>query len=127
MVSRPSRSFRAWSRLAPIALAGVLAGAVHVGSSNAYFEGMAGPYPLRVIVRTPGVIPGLAQITVRVTGQPEPDQITVRPLRSDAGLEGAPPPDTASRSTRSPSNDWPWGPAWRSGCSRAGCSCSSVP
>ncbi len=79
----------------PLVLVAVLVGAVHVGSSNAYFEGMAGPYPIRVIVRTPGVIPGLAQITVRLTGDQVPDLITVRPIRSDAGLEGAPPPDTA--------------------------------
>lgn len=67
----------------------------HVGSSNAYFEGMAGPYPIRVIVRTPGVIPGLAQISVRVTGDELPTFVTARPLRWDAGLEGAPPADTA--------------------------------
>ncbi len=67
----------------------------HVGSSNAYFEGMAGPYPVRVIVRTPGVIPGLAQISVRIAGESLPNAVTVRPLRWDAGLEGAPPPDTA--------------------------------
>ena len=56
---------------------------------------MAGPYPVRVIVRTPGVIPGLAQISVRITGEPAPTLVTVRPLRWDAGLEGAPPADTA--------------------------------
>ncbi len=73
----------------------MLVASAHVGSSNAYFEGMAGPYPVRVIVRTPGVIPGLAQISVRITGGSEPTFVTVRPLRWDAGLEGAPPPDTA--------------------------------
>ena len=67
----------------------------HVGSSNAYFEGMAGPYSVRVIVRTPGVIPGLAQISVRITDGSVPTLVTVRPLRWDAGLEGAPPADTA--------------------------------
>ena len=56
---------------------------------------MAGPYPVRVIVRTPGVIPGLAQISVRITGGSTPTLITVRPLHWEAGLEGAPPPDTA--------------------------------
>jgi len=56
---------------------------------------MAGPYPVRVIVRTPGVIPGLAQISVRITGESVPTLITVRPLHWEAGLEGAPPPDTA--------------------------------
>ena len=73
----------------------MIVASAHVGSSNAYFEGMAGPYPVRVIVRTPGVIPGLAQISVRITGESAPTFVTVRPLRWDAGLQGAPPPDTA--------------------------------
>ena len=73
----------------------VLATSAHVGTSNAYFEGPAGPYRIRVIVRTPGVIPGLAQISVRVTSGEGVEQITVRPLRWDVGLKGAPPPDIA--------------------------------
>ena len=91
---------RLWARAA-IPIAGVLvaaAGAVasaHVGTSNAYFDGAAGPYGVRVIVRTPGVIPGLAQVTVRVLDGGGVERVTVRPLRSDAGLEGAPPPDAA--------------------------------
>ena len=32
---------------------------------------------------------------MRITGEPAPTLVTVRPLRWDAGLEGAPPPDTA--------------------------------
>jgi len=68
----------------------------HVGTSNAYYEGRAGPYPVRVIVRTPGVVPGLAQISVRVVDGPQPDFITVQPLFSETGARGAPPPDTAS-------------------------------
>ena len=72
-----------------------MATSAHVGTSNAYFEGMAGPYGIRVIVRTPGVIPGLAQISVRVTSGEAVEQVTVRPLRWDVGLEGAPPDDTA--------------------------------
>ncbi|HET9947688.1 MAG TPA: hypothetical protein VFQ22_02065, partial [Longimicrobiales bacterium] len=78
-----------------VALGTLLVASAHVGTSNAYFEGAAGPYPIRVIVRTPGVIPGLAEVTVRVLGDALPSRITVRPLRWDAGLEGAPPPDTA--------------------------------
>ena len=82
-------------------LAGVLAAAggavasAHVGTSNAYFDGAAGPYGVRVIVRTPGVVPGLAQVTVRILDGEGVDRVTVRPLRSDVGLEGAPPPDAA--------------------------------
>ena len=69
--------------------------AAHVGTSNAYFDGTAGPYEVRVIVRTPGVIPGLAQASVRILGGEGVEHVTVRPLRSDVGLEGAPPPDVA--------------------------------
>ena len=69
--------------------------AAHVGTSNAYFEGVAGPYGIRVIVRTPGVIPGLAQASVRILGGAGVEEVTVRPLRSDVGLAGAPPPDAA--------------------------------
>ena len=67
----------------------------HVGTSNAYFDGAAGPYGVRVIVRTPGVIPGLAQASVRILTGEGVERVTVRPLRSDVGLEGAPPPDVA--------------------------------
>ena len=69
--------------------------AAHVGTSNAYFEGAAGPYGVRVIVRTPGVIPGLAQASVRILSGGAVERVTVRPLRSDVGLDGAPPPDVA--------------------------------
>ena len=79
-----------------IAVVGIaLATSAHVGTSNAYFEGAAGPYRIRVIVRTPGVIPGLAQISVRVTSGTDIEQVSVRPLRADVGLDGAPPPDIA--------------------------------
>ena len=78
-----------------VALATLVVASAHVGTSNAYFDGTAGPYAVRVIVRTPGVIPGLAQISVRVLGDAQPRSVTVRPLRWDAGLEGAPPADTA--------------------------------
>ena len=40
----------------------------HVGSPDTFFGGKAGPYDVRVTVRLPGVIPGRAQVTVRVAG-----------------------------------------------------------
>ena len=36
-----------------------LAGA-HIGSPNVFFDGMAGPYSVRVILRPPAVLPGLS-------------------------------------------------------------------
>lgn len=69
----------------------------HVGSPNVFFDGDAGPYPVRVIVRPPEVIPGLAEITVRVReGSPEGiTSVTVQPVTWSAGGKGAPPPDVA--------------------------------
>lgn len=66
----------------------------HVGSPNVFFEGQAGPYPVRVIVRPPKVIPGLAEILVRVR-EGRADRVTVQPVQWSAGTEGAPPPDLA--------------------------------
>ncbi len=66
----------------------------HIGSPNVLFEGQAGPYPVRVIIKPPGVVPGLAEINVRVlTGSV--DRITALPVFAKAGRKGAPPPDLA--------------------------------
>ena len=74
-----------------------IASMAHVGSPDTFFAGQAGPYAVRVSVRLPGVIPGLAQITVRVEGIP-PDAITnvtAQAIQWNLGVEGAPPPDIA--------------------------------
>lgn len=68
----------------------------HVGSPNIFFDGSAGPYRVRVVIRPPGVVPGQAEITVRalesgVTG------VSVQPVRWNLGVEGAPRPDVAQR------------------------------
>ena len=82
--------------------AAAVAGAValslaHIGSPDTIFEGQAGPYPIRVIVRTPGVVPGLADITVRITGGPGGlKRVTVLPLRGGLPTAALPPPDTAA-------------------------------
>jgi hypothetical protein len=70
----------------------------HVGSPNTFFGGKAGPYDVRVTVRLPGVIPGRAQVTVRVAGVTDPasHQVTVRAGQWNVGLEGAPPPEAAA-------------------------------
>jgi len=74
-----------------------LATAGHVGSKNVFFAGDAGPYPVSVVVRPPDVVPGLAEISVRIPGGAgEVERVTVRPVRWDAAPEGgAPPPDPA--------------------------------
>ena len=80
-------------------LAVALASMGHVGSPNTFFNGEAGPYPVHITVRLPGVIPGLAQIAVRVPGKP-PDaitRVTVQAIQWNVGPEGAPPADVAAR------------------------------
>jgi hypothetical protein len=67
----------------------------HVGSPNVFFDGDADPYPVRVIVRPPVVIPGLAEITVRLRDGRKVDGVTVQPVQYKAGFKGAPPPDAA--------------------------------
>jgi hypothetical protein len=67
----------------------------HVGSPNVFYDGSAGPYPVRVIVRPPVVIPGLAEITVKL-GAGKADEVTVQPIQWKAGTKGAPPPDVAA-------------------------------
>jgi hypothetical protein len=81
--------------LATIALASL--GLAHVGSPNTFFQGEAGPYPVRVVVRLPGVIPGLAEISVRIsdTTPGGVSSVTAQAVQWNLGPEGAPPPDVA--------------------------------
>ncbi|HXI27275.1 MAG TPA: hypothetical protein VNG89_02600 [Vicinamibacterales bacterium] len=70
----------------------------HVGSSDTFFAGKAGPYDVRVSVRLPGVIPGRAQVSVRVAGATADSGhvVTVRAGQWNVGLKGAPPPEVAA-------------------------------
>lgn len=67
----------------------------HVGSPNAFFEGNAGPYPLRVVVKQPGVVPGLADISVRTAA--DATRVAAKPVKWDVGEAGSPPADPAKR------------------------------
>jgi hypothetical protein len=75
-----------------------LASMAHVGSADTFFAGSAGPYAVRVSVRLPGVIPGRAQIAVRVAGAKDPkaQRVTVRAGQWNVGLKGAPPAEVAA-------------------------------
>jgi hypothetical protein len=44
------------------------AAGAHIGSPNVFFEGRAGEYGVRVAIRPPAVLPGSAQVDVRVDG-----------------------------------------------------------
>jgi hypothetical protein len=65
----------------------------HVGSPNVYLQGDAGPYHLTVMVRTPQMIPGVAEIEVR-SDQPGIRQLKITPLYIvGEGSKFPPPPD----------------------------------
>jgi hypothetical protein len=68
-----------------------------VGSPDTYFEGTVGPYPVRVLVRTPAVVPGLAQITVRLLAPHPVNRVLVLPVFWDPKTAAPPPPDVAER------------------------------
>ncbi len=71
----------------------------HVGSPDTFFAGTAGAYPVRVVVRLPGVIPGRAQVTVRITEESAAravHRVTVRAGQWNVGIKGAPPPEVGT-------------------------------
>ena len=68
----------------------------HIGSPDTYYEGMAGPYPVRVIIRAPQVIPARAEVIVRVTGSGV-QHVTAAPYIWNGGDKGAPPADELVR------------------------------
>lgn len=93
MIGRPRLAIVIW--LALVALSTM----AHVGSPDTFFVGAAGPYPVRVIVRLPGVIPGRAQVSVRVTDEAAARavrHVTVRAAQWNLGIDGAPPPEAAA-------------------------------
>ena len=78
-----------------LAILGSVSALAHIGSPGVFFEGVAGPYPVRVIIQPPEVVPGLARISVRVH-EGRIDRVGALPVRWDAGRQGAPPPDLAT-------------------------------
>lgn len=80
----------------------------HIGSPNVFYDGAAGPYPVRVIVRPPAVVPGIAEVTVRLTGlsaaaaPADVPRVVVRPVFWRAGAKGAPTGDDAVRVAGAP-------------------------
>jgi hypothetical protein len=67
--------------------------AAHVGSPDVYFQGNAGPYHLVVLVRTPQMIPGVAEIEIR-SDTPGIRELKIVPLYIvGEGSKYPPPPD----------------------------------
>jgi len=65
----------------------------HVGSPDVYFQGEAGPYQLAVMIRTPPMIPGVAEIEIRAAA-PGLLQVRIVPLYIvGPGSKYPPPPD----------------------------------
>ncbi|HKD91381.1 MAG TPA: hypothetical protein VKB56_05740, partial [Terriglobales bacterium] len=65
----------------------------HIGTNNVYFDGYAGPYHLLVIVQPPVVIPGVADIQIRVL-TPGVSELRIVPMRIvGQGSDMAPVPD----------------------------------
>ena len=87
------RQFQRVLRLLSLVLLALPASA-HIGSQSVIYETQAPPVPMRVIIRPPGVVPGLADIDVRVLTNGV-KRVTVLPVHWRAGVEGAPPPDVA--------------------------------
>lgn len=73
--------------------AAALAASAHVGSPDAWYQGMAGPYRLLVHVEVPQVIPGIATVRVRAE-DPSVTRVSAFADHADA-TGGAPPPEIA--------------------------------
>ncbi|MBI3684083.1 MAG: hypothetical protein HY235_27230 [Acidobacteria bacterium] len=74
----------------------------HVGSPDVFLEGSAGPYPLFITIRPPVVIPGVAEVEVRVRAK-DVQRVSIVPMpMAGAGAKFAPAPDVATRSKNDP-------------------------
>jgi hypothetical protein len=74
----------------------------HVGSPDVFYEGDAGPYHLFVAVRTPQVIPGVAEIDVRTNSNDVREITTTVAWMTGAGSKYTPVPDAAKQSKTDP-------------------------
>lgn len=72
----------------------VVIASADIGSPNVIFDGSAGPYPVRIVVRPPSVVPGLADVIVRVEAS-DVARVVLRPVYARVGINGAPQGDDA--------------------------------
>jgi hypothetical protein len=73
----------------------------HIGSPDAWFDGLAGPYKVLVHVQAAPVVPGIATVNVQVT-EPGITRVTAFVNKFDA-TGATPPPDVATPDPGSPS------------------------
>jgi len=78
------------------AAAAFVVATAHVGNPDVVFDGAAGPYSVRVVVRPPNVVPGLAEVIVRTSGD-DVDSVSIQPVFWRTGVAGAPSPDRIIR------------------------------
>jgi hypothetical protein len=67
----------------------------HIGSPDVFFAGKAGSYDVRVTIRPPQVVPGVARVTVRAPADVQ--RVSIRPVYWRAGSKGAPSADETRR------------------------------
>ncbi len=64
----------------------------HIGSPDMFYDGMAGPYPVRVTVRMPGVVPGRAEISAHVDTS-DAVEVSFLPIYANTPITNTPPAD----------------------------------
>ncbi|MGA2647287.1 MAG: hypothetical protein ABSF15_21480 [Candidatus Sulfotelmatobacter sp.] len=95
--------------LAVLTLALCSSAFAHVGSPDVYFEGDAGPYHVLVAVNPPAMVPGVAQVQVRVTSGGV-NTISITPVYVNGKDQGLPPtPDLMQPAT---AQQWFTGKVW---------------
>src|SRR5258708_37554604 len=82
---------RPWLSWLALAMAFAQPAKAHVGSPDVFYDGLIGPYPARITIRMPGVVPGRAEISVRAQTD-RPVEVSFLPLFSKTAVADAPPP-----------------------------------
>ncbi|HEY1172069.1 MAG TPA: hypothetical protein VGH19_11915 [Verrucomicrobiae bacterium] len=86
------KSLRAFLLIVSLGWLAISNASAHVGSPNLFYEGTAAGVPVRVIIKPPGVIPGLAEVTVRTEGA-SVQKVTMTPVYWETGKKGSPAPE----------------------------------
>jgi hypothetical protein len=74
----------------------------HVGSPDVFYEGKAGPYAAMVTIRPPSVIPGVAEVEIRIPADGIREVHVVPMPLTGLGADHPPTPDLAKRDPGDP-------------------------
>src|SRR5260221_6722636 len=66
----------------------------HVGSPDVFYDGKVGPWPVRITIRMPGVVPGRAEIIAQIQSS-DPVTVSFTPLSARIAVSNAPPAEVA--------------------------------